>query len=197
MFADRLWNRRSSAGINCGFHSSSDRSHTCVETPHCALPRNGLAVRRALIQNQPIKTKLPDSLDKIPEFYGFPDVAVRAKPISFHAVLLLVRRRENHHRQEPRSRVRAQRSQNLKARNLRQLQIQQNHMRHDSRVAACVSACAEKEIERLHSVASDHHMILDIILLQRTQSQRFVVRIVLDQQNRPLVHCFLRFCHSP
>src|SRR5581483_6492075 len=91
-------------------------------------------------------------------------------------------------REKSRALVGADSFQHLEAVDLGQLQVEQRDARQDARVAAGVGAGGEKIIERLGAVARDHHFVLDVVFLERAQGQRFVVRIVFDQQNDFVVH---------
>ena len=72
--------------------------------------------------------------------------------------------------------------QDLQAADLRQFQIEQ----HDRRVVGGARAefpPAVEIIQSLLSVAGNHDLICQVIVLQRRQGQLDVVRIVLDDQN--------------
>jgi hypothetical protein len=55
-----------------------------------------------------------------------------------------------------------------------------------------MAAGAEQEVQRLDAVADNHHLVHDVVFPERPQRESLVVRIVLDQKDRPLRHLDLR-----
>ena len=68
-----------------------------------------------------------------------------------------------------------------------QLQIQQDHGGHHRGVAANVRSSTEKVVQRFDAVACHDNGVGDLVLAEGAKRQGFIVRIVLDQQDRALV----------
>src|SRR5205823_11935945 len=73
--------------------------------------------------------------------------------------------------------------QHFEAVHLGQLQVEQDHARHDADLAPGVTALAKEKVERLGAVARHEQLVRDVALLERAQRQLLVLRVVLDQQD--------------
>jgi hypothetical protein len=56
-----------------------------------------LIARRPLVQDQPVKSQLPDGIHEMLKIERFADIAVGAQPVAVHDVLLLLGGSQNNH----------------------------------------------------------------------------------------------------
>src|SRR6185503_8796477 len=125
---------------------------------------------RRLVEDEPVHPDLPYVLDEPREVDWFADVAVRAKLVAAQEVGLLLGRREDHHGQELRLRVRAQLPKHFEAVDLRQLQVEQHDLR-VGLIAFGVRAAPEQPVKRFGAVANDDDAITDGVLRESAQSE--------------------------
>ena len=88
---------------------------------------------------------------------------------------------QDHDRKGPRPGVGADPLQDLEPIDSRQLQVEQNDGRQHGRIAPFVFARCEEIIQSFGSVANDHYVIGDTRLLERSDRQLLVCRVVFDQ----------------
>src|SRR4029077_17531219 len=111
------------------------------------------------------------------------DVVVGPERVRRGDVGLLARRREHDHGEATGARVGPEPPQHLEAVDLGELQVEQDHTRHDADLVPRMAAVAEKKVQRLGAVACHEHLVRDVALLEGPQRELLVVRVVLDQQD--------------
>src|SRR4051794_15799252 len=107
---------------------------------------------RRLVEHEPIESQLAHRVGELVKVDRLSDVAVRAQAVSAQHVALLARGGEDHNGEKARALIPAHLSQHLDAVHLRQLQIEQDELRHDA-LALGVLAAVEEIIDRLGAVA--------------------------------------------
>ena len=117
------------------------------------------------------------------ERHRFAHVAVRPQPIALEHVTLLPRGRQDHHRHRARARIRAQPAEHLQTADLRQVDVQQ----HQRRLHRGPVRRQQRRQARL-PVRHRDDRVVEPVLAERAPRQQHVVRIVLGQQDRGVVH---------
>ncbi len=105
------------------------------------------------------------------EVHGLAHEAVGAQIVARQNVLLLIARSQHHHGNSAAPVVGAQAAQHLEAADLRQFEIEQNHLRDRLRVAAGVRPGGEYIVERLDAVGDDHDFVENLALAEGAQGQ--------------------------
>src|SRR5262245_36318015 len=80
-------------------------------------------------------------------------------------------------------------SQHFNAVNLRQFQIEPNDFRTMLDLPIRERACSENEIQSLCAISNDEHLACEVLLLQGSQGQLHIVRVVLNQKNLHIFKC--------
>lgn len=105
------------------------------------------------------------------------DVAVRAKVIALDHVFLFARGSEDDDRETFGALISPQLLQDFEAIYLREFQIQQHELGHHDGAFRS----AKKIVERLNPIVRHYHIIDDVVLLQGSQRERFVPRVVFHE----------------
>ena len=161
---------------------------------HCAMLARGpraagsAAARRALVDQDPVHPELGDRAREGGEVDRLAHVAVRAGLVAAQHVLVLARRGEDDHGDEPGARIGAYAVQHVDAVELGKLEIEQDHGGHRRRLAPGVLARSEQEVDRFLAVPRDDDAVGDVGLSQRAQRQLLVVRVVFDEHDRLFHH---------
>src|SRR5882762_1026267 len=136
-----------------------------------------------LVQEQPVQPDLGDGAREGLEVHWLDDVAVGTQPVRRRDVGLLLGRGEHHDRQRARALVVLESPQDLQPVHLRELQVEQNHLRGDADLAQRMALLAEEEFQGLGPVAGDEHLIREIPGLEGAQGELHIARVILDQQD--------------
>jgi hypothetical protein len=136
-----------------------------------------------LVQHEPVEAQLARRLQELLEVDRLAHEAVRAQAVAADDILVLVRRRQDHDGHALRARVGAQLAQHLEAVDLRQLEIEQHHLRERRRGRRGVLAARQQVIQRLDPIARDDRLVEDVGLLQGEERQLLVHGVVLDEQD--------------
>jgi len=144
--------------------------------------------RRAFVEEQPVKTELAYGVDEFGEIDGLAHVTIGAQAVALEAIPFLIGGGENDHGEELGLGSGTQTAQHLQAIDLRQLQIENDDLRDDGRVAVGVGAGGEQIVQGFGAIASHHHFVGDVVLAEGPKGESFIIGIIFDQQNDAACH---------
>src|SRR5262249_28662629 len=99
--------------------------------------------RRRLVEEDPVESHLLHGVAELLEIHGLHDIAVDPQPIAFDEVALLARGGDHDHGDHAGRGIRFDAPQHLEPVDLRQLEVQEDHLRPVVLLAARVGAAAE------------------------------------------------------
>src|SRR6185436_13853485 len=135
----------------------------------------------------PVESHVGDRAGKCLEIDRFDDVAVGTQAVRPRDVGLLARRGEHDNRNALGPSLLLEAAQHLEAVDLRELQVEQDHLGDDPDLPQRMRPITEEELQGLGAVMAHKHLIREIPLLECPEGQLRVTRIVFDEQDLDFV----------
>src|SRR6266700_3387062 len=137
-----------------------------------------------LVDEQPVHPQHAGRVDEVAEHHGLADKAVGAEPVGSGDIGILARGGQHDDRQRTGSGVGANAPQHLQPVDLGELDIQQ----HKRGVKCLPGVLGQEDLEGMRTVGGDDDLVAEVVLPEGPQRERHVVWIVIDKQNRFIVH---------